>query len=64
MGHRDVSDAAFAEERALALIGAIDELIDHHKTAGRSSSLNEPQAESATRSVTLRASTHRYWRDN
>ena len=35
MRHRDVRDAALAEERALALVGAVDELVDQHKGAGR-----------------------------
>ena len=35
MGHRDMGDAALAEERTLALVGAVDELIDQHEGAGR-----------------------------
>jgi hypothetical protein len=38
-----------AEERTLALVGAIDELVDQH---GGNSSLNEPQADNEIRSVT------------
>ncbi len=45
-------DAAPAEERALALVGAIDELVDENEGAGRQLLLNEPQAESEIRSVT------------
>ncbi len=53
MGHRDMGDASLAEERTLALVGAVDELVDQHEGAGRgNSSLNEPQAESEIRSVT------------
>ena len=35
MRHRDMGDAAFAEERALALVRAVDELVDQHEGAGR-----------------------------
>ena len=35
MRHRDMRDAALAEERALALVGAVDELVDQHEGAGR-----------------------------
>ena len=35
MRHRDVRDQALAEERALALVGAVDELVDQHEGAGR-----------------------------
>ena len=35
MRHRDMGDAALAEERALALVGAVDELVDQHEGAGR-----------------------------
>ena len=34
MGHRDMRDAAVAEEAGLAPIGAILELVDHHEHAG------------------------------
>ena len=35
MRHRDMRDAALAEERALALVGAVDELVDQHEGARR-----------------------------
>ena len=35
MRHRDVRHAAFAEERAFALVRAVDELIDQDEGAGR-----------------------------
>ena len=35
MRHRDMRDAALAEERTLALVGAVDELVDQHEGAGR-----------------------------
>ena len=35
MRHRNMRDAALAEERALALVGAVDELVDQHEGAGR-----------------------------
>jgi len=35
MRHRDMRDQPFAEERALALVGAVDELVHQHKGAGR-----------------------------
>src|SRR3954451_9799049 len=34
MGHRDMGDAALAEKRTLALMGAVNELIDEHEHAG------------------------------
>jgi len=35
MRHRDMCDATFAEERTLALVSAVDELIDKHESAWR-----------------------------
>src|SRR5216684_7858593 len=35
MRHRHMGDAAFAEERAFAFVGAVDELIDQDEGAGR-----------------------------
>ena len=35
MGHRDVRHHALAEERALALVGTVDELVDQHECARR-----------------------------
>ena len=35
VSHGYVRDAALAEERALAPVGAVDELIDQHEGAGR-----------------------------
>ena len=35
MRHRHVRDQTFAEERTLALVGAVNELIDQHEGAGR-----------------------------
>ena len=35
MRHRHMRDAARAEERALAPVGAVDELVDQHEGAGR-----------------------------
>jgi hypothetical protein len=44
--------AAGAKERARARMGAVDELIDQHEGRAATPSLNDPQAESETRSVT------------
>ena len=49
MRHRDMRDAAIAEERGLPAESAIDELIDQHEEAGiEMSDLNEPHAETET----------------
>jgi len=46
MRHREHARRSPAEERALALVGAINELIDSTKVPGGISSLKEPQADS------------------